>query len=348
MIDTELIQKFLAQQCTAEEASLVTQHFYEHPEAWEQYLSEAEWQDFETDKKLSTNISKRIFDHIQSQTREKKPIIHLVKRMAVAASVVLALGIGWKYFSAPASTNVALNGKNEPILLHTANTSTVDTFLTLQDGTNIRLAPKSEIAYPDPFEANKRAVYLEGQAFFKVAKDKQRPFTVYSDAIATTALGTQFLVTSFNSMNDIHVKLFEGKVVVKSTDSIHKALAKDIYLTPGNELVYDKKNKLAQVHSFTDNNENGLSDKGNTPTSTGNHDLSAEWVQFDNQPLADVFSQLQDLYDVKISYNKDDIKKIAFIGKIDKTDSVEQVLRIICSLNNLSVQRNGNTYTVKK
>ena len=82
-------------------------------------------------------------------------------------------------------------------------------------------------------------------AFFKVVKDKTKPFTVFSEAIATTALGTSFTIRSFEEDSYIKVHLHTGKVVVKSTDIGHKTLEKDMYLVPDNILMYDKTKMLA-------------------------------------------------------------------------------------------------------
>ena len=69
-----------------------------------------------------------------------------------------------------------------------------------------------------PFQNNKREIYLEGEAYFKVAKDKTKPFTVFAGALATTALGTQFRITAKkNTPGNITVKLFTGKVAIRSS-----------------------------------------------------------------------------------------------------------------------------------
>ena len=53
-------------------------------------------------------------------------------------------------------------------------------FLTLADGTEVWLNAETEIRYPVQFTGNKRVVYLDGEAYFTVAPDKKKPFTVVS------------------------------------------------------------------------------------------------------------------------------------------------------------------------
>ncbi len=60
---------------------------------------------------------------------------------------------------------------------------------------------------------------------------------------------------------------------------------------------------------------------------------------FNNQPLAQVFKQLEEMYGVEIVYRTADIEKMYFIGKFSKNDSVANILNQIASLNNLTVTK---------
>ena len=69
---------------------------------------------------------------------------------------------------------------------------------------------------------------------------------------------------------------------------------------------------------------------------------------FNNQSLAMVFESLQMIYDVKINYNIREIKEISFIGKVERIDSIENLLKDIATLNDLKVIKNGKNYTITK
>ena len=69
---------------------------------------------------------------------------------------------------------------------------------------------------------------------------------------------------------------------------------------------------------------------------------------FNNQPLAQVFKQLEEMYGVEIVYEEADIQKMYFIGKFSKNDSVSTILNQIASLNNLTVTRTNSTYIIRK
>jgi hypothetical protein len=69
---------------------------------------------------------------------------------------------------------------------------------------------------------------------------------------------------------------------------------------------------------------------------------------FNNQPLSEVFTQLENLYNEKIIFNKQDIKGKTFIGKLDKTDSLHNILHSIALLNNLVITKKADGYYISK
>ncbi|HSF53072.1 MAG TPA: FecR domain-containing protein [Algoriphagus sp.] len=77
----------------------------------------------------------------------------------------------------------------------------------------------SSIRYIKNFEANQRILYLEGEAYFEVSRDSLRPFSVISNGIKTTALGTAFNITSYQG-EGTYVSLVEGKVAVDHKESM--------------------------------------------------------------------------------------------------------------------------------
>ena len=335
MMIRELINKFFAGQSSVEETRQVIQYFHDHPEEWEEHLREEEWEQFDNIQRLSADVTKTMLGNVKARAF---PAVRIIKRLAVAASIILMLGLGWKYFlTTHTPAKIADVGRSAaPEWKHRLNKGPGNVSFDLSDGTNIEMMPNSELTYPEPFGDQKREVFLQGQALFNAAKGESKPFIVHSDAISTTVLGTRFLVTSFSDQSVITVRLLEGKVRVQAK------LSGDVFLIPGEELVYDKSKMTASIHSISGEH---LAQK---PPENAAHTLSAKWVSFDNEALAGVFEQLQRMYNVRIEYSKEDVRKMAFIGKIDRTDSLERVLHIICSLNNLSLQRHGDVFVIKK
>ncbi|HTE11698.1 MAG TPA: FecR family protein [Chitinophagaceae bacterium] len=289
----------------------------------------------------------------------KKPVTFgwYVRAIAAAASIILVLGFGWlmvyhKPVKAPSlvsKDNVAQDTEKVFTRFETNVSGQPRRFL-LPDGTEVTLFDQSIVSFTTPFAGNKRDISLKGKASFKVAKDKTKPFTVYSDGISTTALGTEFSVTSFAKENIITVRLKEGKVVVKSPDSLKENFRIPFYLLPGQELVYNKQRSIAIVRKFKIDPAKDryvamekLTDDPSLPKNNG-----GTWFMFNNQSLPQIFNQLELIYNVEIVYNRKDVEKLYFIGKFDKKDSLDYILKSIVTLNNLTLSKQKSKYIIHK
>jgi ferric-dicitrate binding protein FerR (iron transport regulator) len=233
----------------------------------------------------------------------------------------------------------------EPVIRTERNNSDAPRTVQLADGSSVVLYMNSELRFSDVFEEDQRSVRLKGKADFKVAKDPSRPFTVYHGEISTTALGTEFTVTAYDNTSTDVVKLYEGKVVVKSTDEAIKKLKKAYYLEPGQELLYNKATATAFVRSFR---EAVASQPGKKEEITLPEDFEGSWIMFNNQPLKEVFDQLSAVYEVDIDYRNADIDKMYFIGRFDEKDSIATILKRISILHQLKLTRVNHKYVVSR
>lgn len=276
---------------------------------------------------------------------------------AAAACILVILWWNGKLFidNPDEQSVVAQNTNNRTdsvshIVRRETNTTGKEKRIQLSDGSLIVLADKSEIAYHEPF-IDKRDITLKGKAYFKVAKDEAKPFRVISGDISTTALGTEFTVTAFEKSTQIIVRLYEGKVVVKSVKQGNKKLKSDIYLKPGEEFVYGHQN-VAEVKEFKLNAdavpEKIISQELSRDDLLIPENIEGSWYMFNNQSLAQVFDQLAEMYQVEIVYNKQEVQDLYFIGKYKRSDSIENILKEIATLNSLKVTRQDNVFSIIK
>lgn len=193
-------------------------------------------------------------------------------------------------------------------------------------------------AYPD------RVVYLEGTGLFEVRTDRARPFTVESDAIATTVLGTAFTVMAPEASATIKVRLHSGKVVVRSSAKAAIKMKKDYYLLPGDELTYLKGSLTAEVVSDRKDDLTEVTTSGKKARAS----LQPDWYNFGGQPLSQVFEQLSSYYGVEINYRKGDISNRFFTGKFSTKDSVDVILKDIALLHGLDLKRVDGVYILRK
>src|SRR5690606_21518010 len=106
--------------------------------------------------------------------------------------------------------------------------------IQLADGSKVVLNADSELKFLDNFGQGHREIYLKGEAFFEVALDSLRPFTVYSGESVTMALGTSFNINSYDNKK-VQIQLATGKVKV-----IHEDKEKEpVYLDPGEEVIVE-------------------------------------------------------------------------------------------------------------
>lgn len=336
-VSDQLLDKYFKGQCSPEEQLLVLNYLNDIDELPEHLLSRAEW-DETSDAILAEGKTEEIFNAVKKQTMEQVYPLKWKKIIAVAAVVLVVVGLGLLGIKtenpAPKLTdNQAVNKvKGDPINWKSiVNYTDHQQLMQLPDGSTVKLFPAAELRYAIPFVKNKREVYLNGKSFFEVSKDQNHPFVVYAKGISTTALGTSFTVTALNDSKFIKVQLHTGKVLVKKVDSISRFSE---VLIPGKELVYNSiKNKVV------------VSDSRSLKVKPVN--MITE-LNFQQASLVDVFDQLEKHYKVNIEYDRADLAEMSFTGNIKLTQSITTILEEIAELNKLNQIKTANGYLIRK
>jgi len=295
--------------------------------------------------------------------KRRARVIRTISIVAIAASLLFALSWGLSFmigresaqnkFSETAKTS----GSNKKAITRVLVNNSVNTEKhILPDGTEVSLAGNSELTFQEPFDDSVRNLRLKGSANFKVAKDKNRPFTVFSNGISTTALGTIFTVTAFEHSSKIIVTLFEGEIVVKGVGDLKYRIKKPYYMIPGQKFVFDKKQTNAEAYVINTSMPDSLNKEDVKKISKGSiamdnpsmPKLAGSWFMFNNQSLTQVFEHLEKIYKKDIIYDKNDISKIYFIGAFNGKDSLEHILKQIALLNKLTIKKENNKFFITK
>jgi transmembrane sensor len=288
------------------------------------------WDSFNNDLNKDERFWNETWSAIQRQRKRKTVIIRL-KQAAATAAVVAGLLFGVYYWFGAGKPVHHTPGETAQLAYKMISNTGADAMdIVLEDSSLITLFPASVLRYDPAFTGGGRSIYLDGTALFKVARDPDRPFTVYANNIATQVLGTTFKVAAPQGGHKTTVYLYEGKVVVK--------LNEGYYLSPGDIFSYDMRSSRAVVKN---NHEKAA---------TADHSAAAvsNWYMFENQDLSQVFDQLSAIYNVSIHYNPADIDGLNFIGKIERTDSLVNILKDITQLNDLTLENKGKIYRIKK
>ncbi|HVV06516.1 MAG TPA: FecR domain-containing protein [Puia sp.] len=366
----ELIEKFLSGNCTEEEMALVWNYLRKNPD--ESYLLK-EFEQVDGEAPLPENYKEEMLAYITERTHgtvgtsevsisDKGLLVEMapatpadkkVRRLrfvsyGVAAAAILVICKMWLL------DQPALKVSGEHLASYEApkiewitanNTGKKEMHLTLPDSSKVDLAPGARMRYRNGFGTMAdREIHVSGKAFFEVAKDQERPFTLYSEGLRTVVLGTSFFVNANPYSDKVSVKLMTGKVRVSLDDSIDVIRQKDYYLQPGEELVFIKSTHNVAINGHIKHTEEHIAKAAHSVSA----DTISNWYMFNNQGLADVLDQLSAIYNVDIEYSHSEIKDMYFIGKLEKKDSLSEIIRDIATLNHLSVTTSNGRYIIRK
>jgi len=366
-ITDDLIRKFFKNECDPPEFEAVMHYLEMNPEAIAHYSVEdwnaaglrkmvADHEPAEVLAALKTALFGHEADHGQATEDYQPPATGRLRRLsqtAVAASLLLVIS-GWFWMTthqsggkgiAGTGLRAAADGSEKAgtggaehggaTWIDRRNTSGKTETIVLPDGSHVKLFANSALRYTDSFGIVCRASWLEGEAIFTVEKDKGHPFTVYSGGLATTALGTSFGVRAPAAADMITVKLFTGRVVVRSAPPF-RYRGKDVYLSPGEQVLFDHHSLLARVSRFVPQSGNA----------TGK-EADPQGLVFNNSPLKIVFTRLSLQYHTTISYKYSDIAGMNFTGSMS-TDSLPDFLRLLATMNDLDIQEQPTGYIIAR
>ncbi|RPD39321.1 FecR family protein [Chitinophaga barathri] len=178
--------------------------------------------------------------------------------------------------------------------------------IVLSDGTKVWLNAASFIIIPVSFTSTgRRFVRLTGEAYFQVAKDRNRPFIVETATQQVKVLGTHFNVNAYTDEQDCSTTLLEGSVQLISTSANSK-----LTLIPGQQAHFQ--NNQFKVRPAND-------------------DVIA-WkdgrIKFNGTPLPEIMRQLSRWYNVEVVYEGASRDR-AFTGVINRTYNLKTVLEIL-------------------
>ena len=181
--------------------------------------------------------------------------------------------------------------------------------IELEDGTKVWINSASRLRYPVVFSSNSREVYLEGEAYFEVQRDVDRPFIVHSGEQKVTVLGTSFGISCYASEANDYTTLVSGKVKVDFERG-----KQSFMLEPGMQVAYNKESGIA-IEKKVDVAEFVAWKNG-------------KYI-FNQKRLEDILSTLSRWYDFEVFYRNEDVKEVLFSGELRRFDDFSYLLRLI-------------------
>jgi len=376
-----LLEKFILNQCTAEETEQVVAYFRSNNLTDEFPTVEEVKNLLDEMPKMDEQKADSIFDAILSTAKEQETVIELQPRksnyrkyISIAASVLVLLGVGFAYKQGffNKSTEVPFDFKSSDIVLQMEDGSVqiisengkvqvhdkkgniignqsgdklvyenqtdsdklaYNTLkipfgkkfrLQLSDGTMVHLNSGTTLRYPVKFIAGgNRQVYLDGEAFFDVAKDKEHPFIVNADNLNVRVLGTHFNVSNYPEDAFTDVVLVEGSVGMYRSNEEFNA-DKSTILKPGYKGSFNRENasiftKQVITEIYTSWIDGGLT--------------------FRNMTFKNIITKLERRYNVTIINKNEKLANEKFNASF-KEESIENVMSYFNDVH-------GINYTIK-
>ena len=192
--------------------------------------------------------------------------------------------------------------------------------LTLSDGTRVWLNSETSIQYPVAFGAKERRVFVQGEAYFEVAKDAKKPFTVQFMSSSVTVLGTSFNIRAYPEEKRSQTTLAEGSVRIYSPGS-------SMLLEPGEQ---------AEVSALS-----GEMVKQEVEVKNFTSWKDGRFV-FEQQPLEDIMRTLERWYDIRVIFKDEGAKRISLSGNMKRYGDFSQVMKMLQMTGDVRFELHGN------
>lgn len=197
--------------------------------------------------------------------------------------------------------------------------------ITLADGTKVHLNYNTKLKYPAAFGKKERLVYLEGEAFFDVAPDKERPFYVVTHGMKIKQYGTSFNVNNF-SPDETSVVLVKGSIALIPDNN-----SSELMLKPGQRAILN----LPQKNVCVDN--------VNVVTYTS---WNNGYFNFEDESLEKIMRSISQWYNVEVKFETDKLKELRFTGILDRYSTINPILRAISRTVDVKIKITKGVITI--
>lgn len=203
------------------------------------------------------------------------------------------------------------------------------THITMPDGSEVWLNVDTEIKYSPDYNQSNRTLKLNGEAFFKVAKNKRKKFVVEAGNFSVQAVGTEFGVNAYQNEPVAETYLKEGVI--------------DVSLIASNN---DKTRMKPGQKSLIPNNATAVKVSvhqiGNEMEWTGGN------LVFQNEDIPKVFRKIERWFNVSIKYNPEEFSNETLYVNLKRRETLDNMLQIIDNAIGIQVKRNGNELLIEK
>lgn len=199
--------------------------------------------------------------------------------------------------------------------------------IVLSDGTIVWLNSKTDLKFPINFVGNSRDVYLiDGEAYFNVTKNKEKPFIVHFKKRNIRVLGTKFNVKSYQNNDNDYVTLIEGSIKLNSG-------VNEILLEPNEQAVLNNSISQVTLRSVDAN-------------------IFTLWRDnvyiYKDTSIQNLFNDISRDFDITIIYQDKELKNKRLSLKVDRNKSLESIVSAIAKASHLKILIKGKVLTIRE
>ena len=305
-----LIEKYKKGLCTEKELYLLNQWF----ENLGKEKPDFGFGDETHELHIKNDIRWQIEEALQNREVSLVPQRKLLLRIAAMGLLFIGLGwAGWYLF------NLSKAAK-QPVFVEIITPVGTTQIITLPDGTTVYLNADTHLSFEKGFLGNTRQVKLEGEAFFEVARNPNKPFFIHTGKLTTQVLGTRFNVKAYQGEENIEVAVVSGKVNVNDSLSALDLLPnqKAVYRLSGRQLIRENIADAKTYKAWTEGN-----------------------LIFEDKTLPEIISVLNRRYGVKISLSNPQLNNCTLNAQFNQ-EPLEKVLEKLCLYIGARYKKTGN------
>lgn len=333
---TELLSRKLSDDILADEEQELMLLLAENEEYKNEYEALNGYFQEETEEPVSLSFE-RIKERIQPAAAPVKTIKRSLMTIYRIAAVLL-LGIlsftAYRFFQSKRSTDQLISGSLNKL----SSAGKKQAKIVLTDGTEVILNAESELKYPASFNGETREVYLSGEAFFEVAKDKKHPFIVHTEKMAVKVLGTAFDLKSYKNDPATEATLIHGSIQI----TLNAEPENKIMLKPEEKFVLthaaEGKKETAANYNITPFRYFNAEDKNSL--------IETSWMNnklvFKNETFAVLSLNMSRWYGVEFVFKSEKLKQNKFTGIFEK-ESLTEALKALQLIAPFEYKTEGKT-----
>ncbi|MFB0497502.1 transmembrane sensor [Mucilaginibacter sp. OAE612] len=216
--------------------------------------------------------------------------------------------------------------------------------ITLSDGTKIILNGGSKLTVADNYNISRRDVTLEGEGYFDIVHNAQKPFTVHTAKISIKDIGTIFNVKAYAMDKTTETSLIKGAVEI----ILNNKMKSKILLNPNHKLVL-LNNKDLNVNQGEETAEGLFTVRKVTKNTDDNSVVETNWTQnkltFYDQSFDEIAVQMERWYGVKINIINPAVKEYHYTATFDHED-IAQVLEALKLSGNFNYRKEDNVISI--